>query len=574
MLALVLNPCSSLLALMHTFEHHAGSGPRSMRFRTHVAVWAAILLMSSIAVAQPLQVVAVSPAANALSAARSTSITITFDRPVNPASIGPASFWAFGRWSGAASGSYSFSQGNTQVTLSPSKAFSAGELVLVMLSHSVQAADGAFLRQGGYSFQFWTVSRPTPMTFTVADQFSTRYQPNEPARSYGGFAADLNEDGWLDLGIVNEISADVRVMLNMADASGQYGPMLQPPNPCGPVASPSETGDFNRDGHTDACIANTQGSSISILLGNGNGTFAPQQLIGVGGIPRGLAVLDVDGDGDMDIVNTNAGSNNISLLINNGQGVFAPPVYIPTVGEGEFAIAAADMNGDGLMDLVIGTQLDERIVVMRGNGNGTFSLLGTQQSGGPVRQLSVGDLDGDGDVDVACVNGLGNVAAVLRNNGTGQLNAPQIYVADKYAGASDFADLDGDGDLDWMISSFFGRWQIKLNNGNGVFTDGPTFQPPQIASCAIIYDVDNDGDVDLALIDELQDFIIIMKNSGTARPADFNGDGVVGPADLAVLLGQWGVCQPSGPCTADIAPPGGDGVVGAGDLAVLLGSWG
>jgi hypothetical protein len=56
-----------------------------------------------------------------------------------------------------------------------------------------------------------------------------------------------------------------------------------------------------------------------------------------------------------------------------------------------------------------------------------------------------------------------------------------------------------------------------------------------------------------------------------ANPADLDGDGAVGAADLAVLLGAWGACPPKGGCPADLD---GDGTVGASDLTALLAAWG
>jgi hypothetical protein len=541
------------------------------RGRTALVLMA--LFAARAAVAQSLSVVAVSPPPNALAVPAGSSISVTFNKAVNPSTITPARFWTFGRWSGTASGTFAFSNGNATVTFTPSQPFSAGETVMVILNHDIQATDGAFLREAGYSQLFWIRSQTAAMSFALCEQFSTRSDPKELVRSYGGFAADLDEDGRLDLAIVNEISEDLRVFLRQRGSTCQYGDMLEPPSPCGAIASPSETADFNHDGHTDACVVNVADDSVSILLGQGDGTFAPQQSVTVGDNPRGVCVLDADGDGDLDIVNTNTVSDNLSLLLNNGAGLFGGPTFLPTGGTGEFAIAAADMTGDGIMDLVVGANSSQQIVIRRGNGDGTFSSHSNQLAGGQVRQIAVGDIDADGDADVCCAGGMSNIASVLRNDGNGFLAAAEIYPVGSYAGASDLGDLDGDGDLDFAVSSFFGQWQLLLNNGDGDLIEGESFDPPQIASCAIIYDVDNDGDVDLALIDELEDVVLIMKNSGTASSADLNHDGVVGPADLAALLSQWGQCQAPTPCDADIAPPGGDGMVGPFDLSTLLSDW-
>jgi len=128
-------------------------------------------------------------------------------------------------------------------------------------------------------------------------------------------ATDLDGDHFLDITTVNEVTADLRVFMSRGDFSGQFHDFNRPPSPVNNRASPSEPADFNADGIPDICVANIDTSTVSILLGIGDGTFAPQQQVAVGGGPRGIAVLDADGDGDMDIVNTNSASSNLSLLI-------------------------------------------------------------------------------------------------------------------------------------------------------------------------------------------------------------------------------------------------------------------
>ena len=538
---------------------------------------------ASAARAGELAVIAVEPAAHGVAAPVDSAITVQFDQPIDPASVTGESFRAFARWSGAVSGDYSFSKDMQSVTLTPSHPFSAGELVMVILSHDLAGESGSPLRSAGYAFQFWTEAQPAPLKFDLIDSMTTRTIPSESTRSYGGIASDLDGDGWLDLTIVNEDTADLRVFMNLADGSGLYADFIQPPFPVGDRASPSEPADFNNDGNVDICVANINVNSVSILLGNGDGTYAPQQLVTVGGAPRGICVLDADGDGDTDIVNTNSSSSNLSIMFNDGEGVFGSPTFFDGgTGVGDWALAAADMDDDGILDLVVGVRTSQLILVHRGNGDGTFTNIESQSSGGQVWMLNTGDVNADGLDDVICANSGSNNGSVLLNTGGGQLAAPATYLTDTFPLATDIGDIDGDGDLDWMTSSFSGDWRLYLNDGSGAFSFDQEFNAPQAASCSLLLDFDNDGDLDLALIDELADLVVLQKNSGTTppvNPADIappGGDGVVGPADLAELLAHWGACPPpeSGKCTADIAPPpDGDGEVGPGDLAELLANW-
>ena len=107
-----------------------------------IAFWVACVLTSEAAGAD-LNVISVSPVPRTLTSARDASISITFDKPVKPESIAALqSFWAFGRWSGNAVGTFSFANSNQTVTLNPNRDFFAGEQVMVFLSDSIEAVDG------------------------------------------------------------------------------------------------------------------------------------------------------------------------------------------------------------------------------------------------------------------------------------------------------------------------------------------------------------------------------------------------------------------------------------------------
>jgi hypothetical protein len=478
-----------------------------------VYVWLSLLAAAAAQGAGQLTVQSVEPAPRSLGAPLASPIRVHFDRPVMPGTVVPMeSFWAFGRWSGSVTGTMSFSNGNQTVTLTPDRPLSAGESVMVLLSHDIQAADGSFLRDAGYSYQFWTRALPASLDYAELDRLTTRSEPGTPSRAYGGLGSDLDRDGFLDITIVNEDTDDLRVFLNTADGSGLFDPFLVPTFPTGPVPSPSEPSDFDRDGIVDVAVANTVGGSVSILLGQGDGTFGVQQEFAVGAQARGIAVLDVDGDGDTDVTVTSAENSTISVLSNDGKGVFGPPVSFGTGTDGEWALAAADMSQDGILDLVVGARSAELIYVYTGNGDGTFSEASFESSGGSVWMLVVGDVNGDRREDVAVVNSVSNNGAVLLGDGTGQLAPPQVTSTDPFPLATDLGDLDGDGDLDWVTSSFAGDWMLFANAGDGTFSLDQEFTASQAASCSLLMDLDSDGDLDLALIDELEDEVILMEN--------------------------------------------------------------
>ncbi len=400
---------------------------------------------------------------------------------------------------------------------------------MVILSNQIEAADGTPLRSQGYSYQFWTKAAVSDLDFSLIDTLDTRTMPGETSRAYGGTATDLDNDGWLDITIVNEDTGDLRVFMNKADGTGLFNDFLVPPSPVNDRASPNEASDFNRDGFADIAVVNIDTASVSILLGNGDGTFGPQQEITVGSAPRGIAVLDVDGDGDTDIVNSNSsGNGNLSLLINNGSGVFAAATFFEGGGNGEYALTAADMNEDFILDLIVGARASSTMVVNRGNGDGTFTFASSQSSPGGTWMINFGDVNLDGHEDIATANSNNNTGSILLGDGLGNLQAPTTVSTDGFPLATDLGDIDGDGDLDWMTSSFFGDWMLFLNNGGqqggqvGTFTFDQEFNAPQAASCSLFMDIDNDGDLDLALIDELADQVHIYKNNSTPPPPPTN----------------------------------------------------
>jgi len=514
---------------------------------------ALVLAVSAPAFAGQLNVVGMEPAARVISAPADTAVTIHFSAPVNPATVQLGqSLSVCGRWSGAATGPLSFSNNDQSVTLTPAQPFSAGEAVMVVLSHDIQAADTSPLRSAGYSFQFWVNGRLSPRVFSLLDVLSTRTTPAEGTRAYGGIASDVNNDGFLDLTIVNEDTADLRVFLNQADRTGLYQDFLQPTFPVNDRASPSEPADFNRDGIVDICVANINTGSVSVLLGVGDGTFGPQQQITVGTAPRGIAVLDADGDGDVDIANTNFSSGNVSLLLNDGNGVFGPPTFFEGGGGGEWGLCAADMTNDGILDLVVGARSPApgRIIVNRGNGDGTFTPLTPQSSGGTVWMLVCGDVNGNGTEDVAVANSGTNRGVILLGDGAGNLAPPVNYDGEAFPIASDLGDLDGDGDLDWILANYSGDFSIYINNGAGQFTRVQQIPPAISASCSIMLDIDNDGDLDLCLIDEEADELQLFKNSGTAPfPGDADDDCHVALDDHASFL----ACM-TGPTACAVVP--------------------
>ena len=136
-------------------------------------------------------------------------------------------------------------------------------------------------------------------------------------------------------------------------------------------------GDFNGDGKPDLAVANSESNNVSILLNNGDGTFQPAVNYAVGALPRAIAAGDFTGDGKQDLIVVNLGdvdnhvNGNLSLLKGNGDGTFQSPISI-TAGANPQSIVVSDFNGDKKLDLAVGDARTGILNILLGNGDGTF----------------------------------------------------------------------------------------------------------------------------------------------------------------------------------------------------------
>lgn len=485
------------------------------------------LLAPAAALAVDLEVLNVSPPLNGMGSPFA-GVRVTFDRPVLAGSITPATFRVFGKYSGKADGSFAVVDGGRTVVFTPAQRFAAGEVVQVNLARTIQAADSGTLRTSGWCWQFRVQSAPAGLAFQQIDSMSNRVS-NIQTRIYGAATNDWNEDGWLDLCTVNEVSADVRVTLNRADGTGLFQPFL-PAQGIGVEASPNETADFNNDGHTDLCVAAATSLSLWVCLGAGDGTFSSIVEYDCPSEPHGVTTLDADGDGDSDIISSNLFTSTLSLWFNDGAGAFGGRVDFEGGVNGEYGVVACDMNNDGRLDVVTAGRFGSHVNTMLANATGGFTAAGPAiSSGGAVWVVTPGDLDGDGFLDITTANSVSNNGAVLMGNGNGTFDPAVVQPTTAHTASTDLGDLDGDGDLDWVLSVFgSGQWMILTNDGAGNFTFHQNVTAPDNPSCAILLDFDNDYDLDMALTDEIADVILFMKNTAVTGVPAPGGPGALG----------------------------------------------
>ena len=209
-------------------------------------------------------------------------------------------------------------------------------------------------------------------------------------------------------------------------------------------------GDFNGDGKPDLVVTNEGSSSVSVLLGNGDGTYQTQVAYTTGNCPYGVAVADVNGDGKQDLVVANSCSSTISVLLGNGDGTFQVQQAYPA-GYGTYSVAVGDFNGDGKPDLVVGNYYNSTVSVLLGNGDGTFQPLQTYAAGNSPL------CGGGGRFQRGWKIGLGggqlgdNTVASLLGNGDGTFQTQVTYAPGSIPLRVAVGDFNGDGKLDLAV---------------------------------------------------------------------------------------------------------------------------
>ena len=357
---------------------------------------------------------------------------------------------------------------------------------------------------------------------------------------------DLNGDGFQDLVTANPFGDD-QVSILLGNNAGTFNPQLTE-YVLGEKAVDLALVDVNGDNHLDivslhapsdpngggggivaaaalafntptANSASPNEVSVSVLLGNGDGSFGTANAFGTGVIPTNgdnphllqLTFGDVNGDGNVDLLTTDAQSSSIAMFLGNGDGSFGSRLSTPT-STAPTALVAGDINGDGQLDFVSingpssdgggpitsfsarltsasgagygddGSSDTTSLSILIGNGDGSFTTASELQTNRTPETIHLADLNGDGQLDILTGNDRDGTLSAWLGNGNGSFQDSTSYEVQRTAEKLTLADVNQDGSLDVLINSgFYDRFSSRpayrpdsnitlvLGNGDGSF---------------------------------------------------------------------------------------------------------
>jgi hypothetical protein len=335
---------------------------------------------------------------------------------------------------------------------------------------------------------------------------------------------DVNGDGRAD--IVAAVSQGIEVMLGKGN--GHFAkPAFYPVYNTEHVTAVA-VADINGDGKLDIITGNDpppdggafgQTASISVLQGNGTGSFSASQTynnaLPESSGPSSLALADFDGDGKLDIAASSGGGGELDVLFNGASWTRGSSYTLPSIAGGSpSTVAAGDFNGDGKPDLVVADGANVLSVLLNA-GNGSFAAQYVNY-GVAATDLAVGDFNGDGKLDIVTNNRNSNGGiGMLEGKGDGTFSVAYLY--GESINAIAVGDFNKDGKLD--IVTLGAEMDVLLGTGNGTFGTFETAQEVGPAgSNVLVADLNNDGFPDLVQIDSTGGSIDVLLNNADWHP--------------------------------------------------------
>ncbi len=300
----------------------------------------------------------------------------------------------------------------------------------------------------------------------------------------------------------------------------------------------------------------SSGLTTPEFIAGSSSSLFPESTIATGQQPVAVISADFTTNENTDLAVANQASNSVSIFLGNGNGTFSSAGTL-TTGNGPVALVSADFNGDGIPDLAVLNQTDDTVSVFLGNGDGTFTLKGTFATGKNPVAIAAGPFTSTGYNDLAVVNQGENTVSILLGNGDGTFQAQTKFATGAEPSAITTASFTSDGNVDLAVTNQTANTvSVFLGNGNGTFSNSATLATGHspVALAAAQFDLDNSTNTDLAIVNQGDDTLLVYLGNGdgtfalgstfvlnnvsasgnkpvSITEADFNADGF---PDLAV----------------------------------------
>lgn len=439
-------------------------------------------------------------------------------------------------WNGAPLATTFVSGSQLTATVPAANIAATGTASITVVNPSMkEASNVAFLPIGTPSSTVFYANAPASPIFLGGPETA----PEEPVSMAVG---DFNGDGKLDLALgMNQDNNPSFLRIFLGNGDGTFTP-LSSSVPLGLNPGAIVVGDFNGDGKLDLAASNfgnaiggPDGNTVTILLGSGDGTFAPAHgsPVSVGASPAGILAGDFNGDGKLDLAVANSTDNTLSILLGNGDGTFTPSPSQPVTGLTPSALAAGDFNGDGKLDLAVANFYDNATILL-GNGDGTFTPAPAQPMTVEGPGIVAGDFNGDGKLDLGVANQGDSTVSVLLGNGDGTFSPISNCCGDSvnltHTLGMTLGDFNGDGRPDMALAiqnletgpvgDSLDYVAILLGNANGTFT--PTNYSlilPNDPYSMVTGDFNRDGKLDFATASNPYNYLSVLLQPPTALPA-------------------------------------------------------
>jgi Chitobiase/beta-hexosaminidase C-terminal domain/Bacterial Ig-like domain (group 3)/Bacterial Ig-like domain (group 1)/FG-GAP-like repeat/Beta-propeller repeat len=309
---------------------------------------------------------------------------------------------------------------------------------------------------------------------------------------------DVNGDGILDQVASLYNTDSVSVQLGNGDGTFQTASTIL----IAPGFGPAEHHLVSLRGNRvqDLIVGSFNTNQIAVLLGNGDGTFQNPVFYTLGSsanTPTSLTSGDFDRDGNLDVAVANTVDNTVSILLGNGSGALALSNSTIRVGRDPEAIRAGDFNSDGYSDLAVANYVDGTVTILLNNKNGTFTTTPITVGTGP-QALAI---NGSGSsLLLAVANYESNTVSILSGKGDGTFGPQIVMNVDNGPDDVNFADFNGDGIPDLAVANYGGNSiSPLLGKPGGGYTVFPPVSVGENPYSAAVGDVDGNGTMDLAV---------------------------------------------------------------------------